>query len=150
MRLRIRGVSAIQATIDRRIRKFTAIGRNYSKIERNCRVTSESSTKTTPSFVEICETGLAMMKLLETEQKSDGTLARYGATVERSARTIENSDAILTSMAGINIPTPMADMWGTAPVGGTTIAGGITTEEQVVVSPQVDSILVSPFHLLSS
>jgi len=54
----------------------------------------ESSTKTRPNFVEICETTRAVMKLLETEQKLDRTLARYGAIAERSARTMESYDAI--------------------------------------------------------
>jgi hypothetical protein len=98
-------------------------------------VTCESSTEIKPNFAKICVTAPAVMKLLETELKSDRTLARYGATVERSAKTVENSDAIWTSMAGIDIPTTMEDMRGTAPVGGIAIAGvgtvtpGIATEK---------------------
>jgi len=110
---------------------------NYSKIERNYAGTRENSIGTKPSYVEICDAVPAVMKLLETEQKSDRTLARYGATVERFAKIMGNYDAILISIAGIGIPTITQDpamrdivtAGGIATVGVGIVIDGIATEQ---------------------
>jgi hypothetical protein len=138
--LLIRGVSIIQGTIDRRIRRFGATGRNYSKIERNCAETRESSIRTRPSYEGIYGAVPVRRRLLGVEPKLDRASARFGRTVERFAKIMGSYDAIWISMAGIGIPTitegtamPEIVTAGRIAIAGVGIVtGGIATEKKVL------------------
>jgi hypothetical protein len=74
--------------------------------------------------------------LLGAEPKLGRAFARFGRTVERSAKITENYDAIWISMAGIGIPTITE---GTA-MQEIVTAGGIATGG--IATKKVSSTLV--------
>ena len=75
--------------------------------------------------------GASPRRLLETGPKSGRAFARFGRTVERSAKITENYDAIWISMAGIGFPiiTGGTAMQQIVTAGGIA-TGGIATEKK--------------------